>query len=62
MAAFGFALFAGATLLGFVGVLFAVPMAAVLGVLIRFALRQYRRSAVYDPRQPQVVRGLTPYR
>jgi len=57
-----FALFAGATLFGFVGLLFAVPMAAVIGVLARFALRSYRRSAVYDPRQPQVVRGLTPYR
>ena len=57
-----FALFAGATLFGFVGLLFAVPMAAVAGVLIRFALSRYRRSAVYDPRQPQAVRGLTPYR
>jgi len=57
-----FALFAGATLFGFVGVLFAVPMAAVVGVLTRFALRRYRRSSMYDPRQPPVVRGLTPYR
>lgn len=58
-----FALFAGATVGGFVGLLFAVPAAAVLGVLARFALGRYRRSSVYDPRQPQaVVRGLTPYR
>jgi predicted PurR-regulated permease PerM len=57
-----FALFAGGTLFGFVGILFAVPAAAVIGVLIRFALSRYRRSAVYDPRQPQAVRGLTPYR
>lgn len=57
-----FALFAGATLLGFVGLLIAVPAAAVIGVLVRFALTRYRRSAVYDPRQPQVVRGLTPYK
>jgi predicted PurR-regulated permease PerM len=57
-----FALFAGATLFGFIGLLFAVPMAAVVGVLIRFGLSRYRRSAVYDPRQPQAVRGLTPYR
>jgi predicted PurR-regulated permease PerM len=57
-----FALFAGATLLGFVGLLIAVPAAAVIGVLVRFALSRYRRSAVYDPRQPQVVRGLTPYK
>ena len=33
-----FALFAGGTLFGFVGVLIAVPAAAVIGVLIRFAL------------------------
>jgi predicted PurR-regulated permease PerM len=57
-----FALFSGATLFGFVGVLFAVPAAAVIGVLVRFALLRYRRSAVYDPRQPEAVRGLTPYR
>jgi len=57
-----FALFAGATLFGFVGVVFAVPAAAVVGVLVRFALLRYRRSAVYDPRQPDAVRGLTPYR
>ena len=57
-----FALFAGATLFGFVGLLFAVPAAAVIGVLIRFALGRYRRSAVYDPLQPRAVRGLTPYR
>jgi len=57
-----FALFAGISLFGFVGLIFAVPMAAVVGVLIRFALGRYRRSAVYDPRQPPAVRGLTPYR
>ena len=57
-----FALFAGVSLFGFVGLIFAVPMAAVAGVLLRFALSRYRRSAVYDPRQPPAVRGLTPYR
>jgi predicted PurR-regulated permease PerM len=57
-----FALFAGATLLGFLGLLIAVPAAAVIGVLVRFGLSRYRRSAVYDPRQPQAVRGLTPYK
>ncbi|MBV8775772.1 MAG: AI-2E family transporter [Alphaproteobacteria bacterium] len=57
-----FALFAGGTLFGLVGIVFAVPAAAVIGVLVRFALLRYRRSVVYDPRQPQVVRGLTPYR
>ncbi len=42
-----FALFAGGSLLGFVGVLIAVPVAAVMGVLVRFALRKYRSSSVY---------------
>jgi len=45
-----FALFAGGTLYGFVGVLIAVPAAAVLGVLARFALARYRRSSLYDAR------------
>jgi predicted PurR-regulated permease PerM len=57
-----FALFAGATLFGLGGVIFAVPAAAVIGVLVRFALMRYRRSDVYDPSQPRAVRGLTPYR
>ncbi len=45
-----FALFAGGTLYGFVGVLVAVPAAAVIGVLARFALSCYRRSSLYDSR------------
>lgn len=43
-----FALFAGATLAGFTGVLLAVPVAAVVGVLVRFALSQYRGSSLYQ--------------
>jgi len=42
-----FALITGAKLMGFTGVLIAVPAAAVIGVLTRFALRQYKASAVY---------------
>jgi len=42
-----FALMAGAALFGFVGVLLAVPVAAVLGVLVRFALMQYLESPLY---------------
>ena len=45
-----FALFAGGTLFGFVGVLIAVPAAAVIGVLARFALARYRDSSLYDSR------------
>lgn len=35
-------------LFGFVGMLVAVPMAASLGVLVRFALEQYRDSRLYQ--------------
>lgn len=48
-----FALFAGGSLFGFLGVLIAVPVASVVGVLIRFATRQYRVSSIYrDPLAP----------
>lgn len=48
-----FALFAFGYLLGFVGILLAVPLAAVTGVLTRFALKQYLASPLYtgEPRQ-----------
>ncbi len=42
-----FALIAGIKLLGFTGVLIAVPTAAVVGVLVRFGIRQYKASAMY---------------
>ncbi|HNQ66554.1 MAG TPA: AI-2E family transporter [Smithella sp.] len=42
-----FALMAGGELLGFTGVLIAVPCAAVLGVLVRFGAKLYKSSAVY---------------
>lgn len=42
-----FALFAFGYLFGFVGMLIAVPAAAMIGVLIRFALNQYMTSALY---------------
>jgi predicted PurR-regulated permease PerM len=42
-----FALLAGASLFGFLGVLVAVPVASVIGVLTRFALRQYLASSYY---------------
>jgi len=48
-----FALFAGGTLFGFVGVLLAVPAAAVIGVLARFALSRYVRSSLYDAPPPE---------
>lgn len=42
-----FALFAGGALFGFTGVLLAVPAAAVIGVLIRFAISRYKESELY---------------
>ena len=42
-----FALLAGGALFGFLGILVAVPVAAVIGVLVRFTVMQYRRSALY---------------
>lgn len=42
-----FALFAFGYLFGFVGMLIAVPAAAMIGVLIRFVLSQYMASALY---------------
>lgn len=44
-----FALLAFGTLFGFLGVLLALPAAAVAGVLVRFALSRYLTSALYDP-------------
>ena len=42
-----FALFAGGSLFGFVGVLMAVPAAAVIGVLVRFAIERYLASPAF---------------
>ena len=42
-----FALLAGGVLLGFTGVLIAMPVAAVIGVLARFALEHYLQSPLY---------------
>jgi len=42
-----FALLAGGTLFGFVGILVAVPIAAVIGVIVRHLLSRYRESDIY---------------
>jgi predicted PurR-regulated permease PerM len=41
------ALFSGGTLFGFVGILFAIPIAAILGVIMQFLVQQYKNSAYY---------------
>ena len=42
-----FALFAFALLFGFVGLLMAIPLAAAVGVLVRYALARYLASPIY---------------
>ncbi|MGO8914694.1 MAG: AI-2E family transporter [Stellaceae bacterium] len=44
-----FALLAFGSVFGFLGVLMALPTAAVIGVLVRFALARYLASPLYDP-------------
>jgi len=46
-----FALLAGGALFGFVGLLLSVPVAAVLGVIVRFFVARYRESPYYRGEQ-----------
>ena len=52
-----FALLAGGALFGFVGVMLAVPVAAVVGVGVRFALSQYHLSSYYTGRDSDGADG-----
>ncbi len=54
-----FALFAFALLFGFVGLLLAVPLAAISGVLTRYALQKYQASPLYlglEEEQPSTLK------
>ena len=42
-----FSLLAGGVLLGFLGLMIAVPVAAVIGILIRAGLKKYQKSTLY---------------
>lgn len=42
-----FGMLSGAVLLGLVGVLLAVPLTAVIGVLVKFAVKRYLNSGLY---------------
>lgn len=42
-----FALLAGGVMLGFLGLMMAVPLAAVIGVLVRFGISKYKQSSLY---------------
>jgi predicted PurR-regulated permease PerM len=45
-----FGMLAGGALFGFVGILLAIPVTAIIGVLIRFAIGRYRESELYEPK------------
>jgi predicted PurR-regulated permease PerM len=55
-----FALFAFSYLFGFVGLLLAVPMAAVAGVLVRYGLSRYLNSRVFRGHGTAEVAALPP--
>ncbi|MCA8933218.1 MAG: AI-2E family transporter [Rhodospirillaceae bacterium] len=48
-----FALLAGGAFLGFAGLMLAVPMAAAIGVVVRFIIERYRGSSYYTGVAPQ---------
>lgn len=53
-----FAVMAGGTLFGFLGMLLALPVAAVVNVLLRYAQERYRESRLYvgdAPPAPQII-------
>lgn len=47
-----FGVLAGGVLFGFVGMLLALPVSAVIGVLARHGLQRYLNSRLYDPNNP----------
>jgi predicted PurR-regulated permease PerM len=49
-----FAIMAGGQLFGFLGVLLALPIAAIVMVLLRFLHAQYKQSDLYGAEQPNV--------
>ena len=55
-----FALFAFGSLFGFLGLLMAVPLAAAVGVLVRFGLRRYLASSYYRGDGAPVAKAAEP--
>jgi len=50
-----FAVLAGGQLFGFLGMLLALPVAAVVNVLLRYAQERYTHSKLYAGDQPAIV-------
>ncbi|WP_240126367.1 AI-2E family transporter [Thermomonas alba] len=50
-----FAVMAGGTLFGFLGMLLALPVAAVINVLLRYAQERYRHSRLYAGDTPAIL-------
>jgi len=48
---------AGGSLFGFLGMLLALPVAAVVNVLLRYAQEQYRQSRLYAGDGPTIMVG-----
>ncbi|ADV26930.1 protein of unknown function UPF0118 [Pseudoxanthomonas suwonensis 11-1] len=56
-----FAVMAGGQLFGFLGMLIALPAAAVINVLLRYAAERYRQSGLYMGAQPTPAIVLEPF-
>ncbi len=50
-----FSLFAVGILFGFIGLLLAVPLVAIIGVLVRFAIKKYTSGVLYLGKDPSAV-------
>lgn len=55
-----FAVLGGGTLFGFVGMLLALPVAALMGVVVRFGLDQYLESKIYRGDGPDEISETPP--
>jgi predicted PurR-regulated permease PerM len=55
-----FAVMAGGTLFGFLGMLLALPVAAVANVLLRYAQERYRHSRLYAGETPGILLDAQP--
>lgn len=55
-----FGMLAGAALFGFVGILLAIPITAIIGVLIRFTIGRYKLSGYYRGEAKPIVNTIVP--